>query len=594
MTSNSISQQHARIDHRDGLHYVTDLGSTNGTRLNGDTLSPNETRLIEEGDTLSFAEHSFVYLKSAGGSADAPELTQALPRQGAIQPVGNPNKPDALLAVSPELPPRQADLAALVHLLQMDGAAEPARPTASIDDLLEKTLRWLSFAKRYTLLVFVSMAASAVLGITSVAVAPPLSEASCVVKLVSKADAIPIDKTQSQRPDTHTIFESPEDGFVGEDLIALTFERMNKRKATPAEIKILTSQLKMKGLALSTYQASLKNRDPKYAVAFLDSHLKNYIEAEITKALKVAQAQVDFLSNQVRDNEAELRKTETSLREFKQQNLDGLPEYAANHVTSREELYTKQSELRGQLEKTNLELSEARRRLSEMRFLPEAANTEAAPYKVALVDVNRKLSEAKAKGYGDEHPEIVALNDQAARLRELIKQAQNKKLEGVELQANQGLKELQHRVADLEVASRSASAELGEIGGQLGRLEQIVKKMPGVEARYAELSRSYNVNKDLQSQLYDKLRNSQIQLEFQRVSAAARYEIIVPPRSYGIRIRVQLLLRAAIGAGLGLLVALLVILYRSGREFIRDLPKRQAQRLASAGTSADALARYRR
>jgi uncharacterized protein involved in exopolysaccharide biosynthesis len=228
-------------------------------------------------------------------------------------------------------------------------------------------------------------------------------------------------------------------------------------------------------------------------------------------------------------------------------------------------------------------LSEARRRLAEMRFIPETADTEAAPYKQALVDVNRKLSEAKAKGLGDEHPDVIALNDQAVRLRSLVKQTQSRKIEGVELQANRGLMELQHRVADLEVASKSAAAELGEIGGQLGRLEKIVKKMPDVEARYAELSRSYSENKQLQSQLYEKLRNTQIQLEFQRASVAARYEVLIPPMSYGVPIRRTLLLRAGIGFVVGLLFAGFIALYREGRRFIADMPKRQAQRLAATG-----------
>ncbi len=562
----SISQQHVRIEYRDNQHFLTDLGSTNGTRLNGNVLPANETRLLQEGDAIELADLSLIYLKSSSG--DAQEFTQAIQR-GAIQPV------------APESIARSFDFASLVQLLQPETVA-PQQSEANIDDLIEKIGQWLKVAKRYTLLIFVSMATASVLGVGTVAVMPPLSEASCVVKFNSKTDPNPMEKTQ--RDDhRYEIFESAGDDVVSPALIASTFERVYKRQPTNAEVKVLDSRLKIKGVALSTYLVTFANRDPKQAVGFLDAHLKNYLETEITKALKVLQAQVDFLSSQVRDNEVELRKTEKSLKEFKQQNLDGLPEFAANHVTSREELYTRQSELRGQLEKTNLELSEARRRLAEMRFIPESANAEATPYKQALIEVNRKLSEDKAKGLGDEHPDVIALNDQAARLRELVKQTQNRKLEGVELQANQGLKELQHKVADLEVASKSASAELGEVGGQLGRLEQIVKKMPDVEARYAELSRSYSVNKDLQTQLYDKLRNSQIQLEFQRASAAARYEVVVPPKSFGVPIRKQLLLRAAIGAGIGLILAALFATFREIRRFILDLPKRQAQRLAVAG-----------
>ena len=47
-----VSRQHARLEPRDGGWLLTDLGSTNFTRVNGDVI--NE-RLLENGDQIRFA-----------------------------------------------------------------------------------------------------------------------------------------------------------------------------------------------------------------------------------------------------------------------------------------------------------------------------------------------------------------------------------------------------------------------------------------------------------------------------------------------------------------------------------------------------------
>ena len=42
LTGNTISRRHAQIRHTDGAYYLTDLGSTNGTMLNGEILVGEE------------------------------------------------------------------------------------------------------------------------------------------------------------------------------------------------------------------------------------------------------------------------------------------------------------------------------------------------------------------------------------------------------------------------------------------------------------------------------------------------------------------------------------------------------------------------
>lgn len=55
-----ISRLHGKISKEEGLYYLTDLNSTNGTFLNGGRLEVNEKARIRSGDTVGFADIKYV------------------------------------------------------------------------------------------------------------------------------------------------------------------------------------------------------------------------------------------------------------------------------------------------------------------------------------------------------------------------------------------------------------------------------------------------------------------------------------------------------------------------------------------------------
>lgn len=61
MPDYAISKRHAIIDIEDGLYYIRDTGSTNGTRLNGTRLGKKPMQLRDK-DVISFARYEFTFL----------------------------------------------------------------------------------------------------------------------------------------------------------------------------------------------------------------------------------------------------------------------------------------------------------------------------------------------------------------------------------------------------------------------------------------------------------------------------------------------------------------------------------------------------
>ena len=60
ISHHTISRIHARVEKKDGGYFITDLNSTNGTFVNGEQLSPNETRPLNGGDQVQLADLKYV------------------------------------------------------------------------------------------------------------------------------------------------------------------------------------------------------------------------------------------------------------------------------------------------------------------------------------------------------------------------------------------------------------------------------------------------------------------------------------------------------------------------------------------------------
>lgn len=62
----TISRVHAKIRHRDGEYYLTDLNSKNGTSVDGVLLGAEEEHLLEEGDEVAFAQAKYRFTREPG------------------------------------------------------------------------------------------------------------------------------------------------------------------------------------------------------------------------------------------------------------------------------------------------------------------------------------------------------------------------------------------------------------------------------------------------------------------------------------------------------------------------------------------------
>jgi pSer/pThr/pTyr-binding forkhead associated (FHA) protein len=66
-TSGTVSRKHARIGKDDSSVFLEDLGSSNGTRLNGQPLREGMQAPLDDGDQIVFGDVVFNFRKVSTG-----------------------------------------------------------------------------------------------------------------------------------------------------------------------------------------------------------------------------------------------------------------------------------------------------------------------------------------------------------------------------------------------------------------------------------------------------------------------------------------------------------------------------------------------
>ena len=101
LDSDSVSRRHARVEHRDGRIYLTDLDSTNGTYVNDDSEPVRDCQL-RRGDQVKIGDTIFKYLSGSDVEAQYHETIFNMTITDGLTDVGNKKRLDQL--VQKEIP----------------------------------------------------------------------------------------------------------------------------------------------------------------------------------------------------------------------------------------------------------------------------------------------------------------------------------------------------------------------------------------------------------------------------------------------------------------------------------------------------------
>lgn len=595
-----VSQQHARIEVRDGRHYLLDLGSTNGTFVNNNRV---EEHHLKDGDLVQVGETVFEYLSYDernltitvnGATADegvppalragAKEILQrartghdeaALPAELLDTQSGSRTQVDAAAEPPPvgplRRPARGVGASAPLDTYAAERRAAYVGPADVLDeeeegldlrDLVLKVHAIIAFFRPYWRSILALALTGAIIGGATYVLRPPARTAVFEVSLVPGVSDNPVSRFDRSNL---AFFKSAEVNFRSSTMISKTLSELGEpaEKVTAERLAEVQGRLNFASVGPpmpNTYRGSFSAPTGEEAVRFLETHVKLYLESEIEKTLKVIKAESDFLAEQLNETEKELRRTESELLEFKKENIDGLPEQARQYYDLLFDLKRQESSASMEIVKLRAELQMSSDRLRLEQPLVESQIRETQPYQEALLQVNRELAEARSSGKDSEHPDVIQLERRKEELERLSKERKKSDADVVR-RRNPNYDALQNELHRLEVAERVAQNESGRVKSDMARIKSIVDRLPELEATYSELTRSYDATKALHTRIFEQLKATQLQLELEKASAAARYDIITPPNLEYLPRDKAIAKRSALGfmAGLALGLALATI-----------------------------------
>jgi len=249
--------------------------------------------------------------------------------------------------------------------------------------------------------------------------------------------------------------------------------------------------------------------------------------------------------------------------------------------TSRFSLESRKADLQASIRRMEGELEASRRQLSEEAPIAQQKYAASQTYRDSLADLNRKLGEAYARGLAEGHPEVQRLKAEKQATEALMASEMHAGTSAFDRQSNASYQALKSQVDTLQARLKAAHLDLANTDKTLDELRKVVGRLPRVEQQLADLTRAQDASSHLRAQLFEKLKQAELQLNLERVSAESRYEVS-PPRLVRPKMLVTIGVRCGIGILMGLLVAAVIVLFPEGRKVVRaalaapDRPRREA------------------
>ncbi len=547
----AVSHHHARLHIDNGVCTLRDLESTNGTFVNNELIaSPVRLR---GGDAVGVGSTTFTYLAGTDTSSD--QTIQLRNQQQSQPPPGN-GFIDAVRQ-QPSMPPAFAQAHAVPLARQVDD------DSVSLTDMLRKVQAYWVYTKRYGWLVLACTLFGVAAGILQTRMNPPPGSAWFEMTLINQGSANPMNR-EGEAPQ---FFVSAESAFRALPLIKKTMEELGVPGLSDADASSIQQELlfEKQGYQSQLWRGEYRDVDAGRAAQFLKKHLDVYLETEIDKTLKVIRTNTEFLSNQLVDAKRDLRAAEAKLLEFRDEHPEAIPKDAVLPNPLKETI-ARATSVAGQLAQTNQEINSVKAQLARGTSLARGQLEKSKRFEDQVLSVRGKIAEAKARGMTDQHPEVQRLRSEEAQLMRLAAQTAAAEASEAEKRVDQETLALRERLAVLTAQQQRLQQQLGAANKKVD--EARIESLPELQAHYQDLSRDYEIKRKKHDTIAADLEGKKMQLELERASARALYDIITPPTPEPPSMTSAMVKRGGLGGGVGLMLALFAALVLEVRQRI--------------------------
>jgi polysaccharide biosynthesis transport protein len=322
------------------------------------------------------------------------------------------------------------------------------------------------------------------------------------------------------------------------------------------DIQIIAQPDNMFEIVATSGLASFSNaQNARTAAAIVQNLLDILAEENLAVDRAETGQSLGFLDEELRRREAQLRDAEQRRMEFETRFLGMLP--GTGPIDQR------LAAARLELSDLDRELASAQSSLAAIRgqmggipasiSVPGVAGGSASAQIGAL---EAQLSQARAKGWTDRHPDVVTAKSQIERLRPQAR-AERRRGGGDGGMLNPALTSLQAMAAEKQVQVAAAQARKDQIQAAMAQLAALRATEPGIVNEQARLDRDYEVLKRQYDELLAGREQVQLRRDMRTKTDAIQFRVIDPPSRPNVPtapnrpLLLSLILLVAIAGGFG-------------------------------------------
>lgn len=321
-------------------------------------------------------------------------------------------------------------------------------------------------------------------------------------------------------------------------------------KPTPEEqeqlMKRIMRQTTISNVGRNLIKIEYRDDDPERAFITTKLYADLFISESLEAKAAESQAAFDFIDKQVQEYHQKLAHAEEALREFRSENLDAQPGADADISTRLNALQSRIEEATRELAEAEIKKSSLERQLSGEAEVVSAVSRE-SQYRARIAELQSQL-ETLRLSYHDTYPDIVRLRHQiddlnqaiaAERQRREQARATGRTVIDETIINNPMYQQLRRELSASQVQIATLHARISEAKRQMQAELERGKRMQGGAATLAELTRDYQVNREIYQDLLKRRENARVSMNLDRDNQGLTFKIqepaVLPLQPSGLR-----------------------------------------------------------
>jgi polysaccharide chain length determinant protein (PEP-CTERM system associated) len=278
-----------------------------------------------------------------------------------------------------------------------------------------------------------------------------------------------------------------------------------------------------------------RDDDPERAYQTAQQFAALFIEQSLAAKAEESKAAFEFIDKQAQEYHEKLSQTEEQLRDLRSANLDA-------RAGTEAEVTARMNALHVRLEQTYQELKEAeiKGHALERQVSGEvevtAAATREGQYRARIADLQAKLDTLRLS-YHDTHPDIVQIKQQIQDLMDGVA-AERERREQMKLTgrvepdqstiSNPIYQQLRRDLSQNQLNVEALKARITDLQHRLQEEMSRGKLLYSGDARLAELTRDYQVNRDIYQDLLRRRENARVSMNLDRLGQGLTFKVQEP------------------------------------------------------------------